>query len=84
MTRTTLQVLSPEGLNHHAAVYFVKRANEFPCRIMLSGKEERLNAKSLLSVVAMGIGPGEVITLTADGPEEEQAIAVLTEYLKHA
>lgn len=82
MTSVKVNVMLPGGLNHPIASCFVKKANEFPCRVTLSSQGYTLNAKSLLGVLSLGVGQNEEVTLAADGPEENAAVAALAEFLQ--
>ena len=67
------------GLYNRQATYFIQKANEFKCGIWVEKDERRVNAKSLLGVLSLGIAQGSVITVIADGADEKQAIAALQE-----
>ena len=64
-----------EGLHARPAVFFIQKANEFKSSIWI---ERRVNAKSLLGVLSLGIVKGSTITLVADGADEQEAIDTLT------
>lgn len=82
MTYAKVKVVLQGGLSHPIASCFVKKANEFPCRVTLSSQGYTLNAKSLLGVLSLAVGQNEEVTLTADGPEEKAAVAALAEFLQ--
>ena len=65
------------GLHNRQATYFVQKANEFDCSIWLESGSRKMNAKSLLGIMSLGIVPGAVITLTADGADAEAAVNAL-------
>ena len=62
------------GLYAKAATSFVQKANEFKSTIWIEKDERRVNAKSLLGVLSLGIVKGMTITLIADGPDENEAV----------
>ena len=62
------------GLHARPATFFIQKANEFSSSIWISKDERRVNAKSLLGVLSLGITRGTAVTLTADGADEEAAI----------
>ena len=64
-----------EGLHARPAVFFIQKANEFKSSIWIEKDERRVNAKSLLGVLSLGIVKGSTITLVAD---EQEAIDTLT------
>ena len=69
------------GLYNRQATYFIQKANEFKSSIWIEVEERRINAKSLLGVLSMGITKGTRISLIAEGSDEEEAVNTLTEML---
>ena len=66
------------GLHARPATFFIQKANEFKSSIWVEKEERRVNAKSLLGVLSLGIVKGTTITIIADGSDEEEAIATLS------
>lgn len=62
------------GLHNKQATYFVQKANEFECGIWLESGSRKMNAKSLLGIMSLGIITGAVVTLSASGPDAEAAV----------
>lgn len=60
------------GLHARPATYFIQKANEFKSGIWVEKEERRVNAKSLLGVLSLGIVKGTTITLIADGPDAKR------------
>lgn len=69
------------GLHARPATFFIQKANEFKSGIWVEKDERRVNAKSLLGVLSLGIGKGAAITLIADGADEKEAISALSELI---
>ena len=69
------------GLHARPATFFIQKANEFKSSIWVEKEERRVNAKSLLGVLSLGIVKGTVITIIADGADEEEAISTLSELI---
>ena len=67
------------GLHARTATFFIQKANEFKSGIWVEKDERRVNAKSLLGVLSLGITKGTTITLLADGSDEKEAVAALSE-----
>ncbi|MBQ6206072.1 MAG: HPr family phosphocarrier protein [Oscillospiraceae bacterium] len=67
------------GLHARPATFFIQRANEFKSGIWVEKEERRVNAKSLLGVLSLGIVKGTTITLIADGSDEEEALQSLVD-----
>ena len=70
------------GLHNKQATYFVQKANEFNCNIWLECGNRKMNAKSLLGIMSLGIVAGANIVLSADGPDSEAAVTALEELLQ--
>ena len=69
---------NPVGLHARPATFFIQKANEFKSSIWIEKDERRVNAKSLLGVLSLGIVKGTTVTLVADGADEQEAIDTLT------
>ena len=67
------------GLYNRQATYFIQKANEYKSSIWVEKEERRVNAKSLLGVLSLGIVGGVTIRIIADGADEEQAVDALVE-----
>ena len=72
-------VTNEVGLHAKPATYFIQKANEFQSGIWVEKDERRVNAKSLLGVLSLGIVQDTTITLIADGSDEEAAVKALAE-----
>ena len=57
------------GLHNKQATYFIQKANEFRSSIWIEVEDRRINAKSLLGVLSMGVTTGTNVTLVADGAD---------------
>ena len=65
------------GLHNKQVTYFVQKANEFKSSVWLESENRRMNAKSLLGIMSLGIVTGAVVTLSAEGPDAEDAVNAL-------
>ena len=65
------------GLHNKQATYFVQKANEFESSIWLESGSRKMNAKSLLGIISLGIVTGSKVTLIAAGADEEAAVNAL-------
>ena len=70
------------GLHNKQVTYFVQKANEFKSSIWLESENRRMNAKSLLGIMSLGIVTGAVVTLSADGTDAEDAVNALESMLQ--
>lgn len=62
------------GLHARPATFFIQRANEFKSSIWVEIEDRKVNAKSLLGVLSLGIVGGTTIKISADGVDEEEAV----------
>ena len=69
------------GLFNRQATYFIQKANEFKSSIWVEVEDRKINAKSLLGVLSMGITKGTSVNIIADGSDEEEAVKALSEML---
>ena len=67
------------GLHARPATFFIQKANEFNSSIWVEKEERRVNAKSLLGVLSLGITKGTGITIVANGPDEKEAVDCLVD-----
>ena len=65
------------GLHNRQATYFVQKANEFNCSIWLESENRKMNAKSLLGIISLGIVTGATVTISASGSDAEEAVNAL-------
>ena len=72
-------VKSHVGLRARPATFFTQKANEFKSSIWIEKDERRVNAKSLLGVLSMGIIGGTEISIIADGADESAAVETLSQ-----
>ena len=70
------------GLHNKQATYFVQKANEFDSSIWLESGNRKMNAKSLLGIMSLGVVTGAVVTLSATGPDEQNAVLALEALLQ--
>lgn len=75
-------VLCESGLHNRQATYFVQKANEFDCSIWLESENRKMNAKSLLGIMSLGIVTGATVTLSAFGQDAEAAVNALEALLQ--
>ncbi len=75
----TLTIRHEVGLHARPAALFVKTANRFKSQIMVEKDGQEVNAKSILSVLTLGVGQGAVVTIRTEGEDEVEAIEALRE-----
>ena len=81
MAERTLTVIDPAGLHARPAARFVQIAHRFGSRILIRQAEREADAKSLIALLGLTVRPGSVITILAEGPDADAALAALTDEL---
>ena len=64
------------------ATFFIQKANEFKSSIWVEKEDRRVNAKSLLGVLSLGVMGGTTIRILAGGPDEETAVDELVKLVE--
>lgn len=77
-----VEVKNQVGLHARPATFFIQKANEFKSSIWVEKEDRRVNAKSLLGVLSLGIMGGTTIRILAGGPDEEQAVDELVKLVE--
>ncbi len=78
----TFTVKNPTGLHARPAGALVKKASSFAGDITLKKGDKSVNAKSLMTVLALGLAAGSEITVAASGDNAEEAVAAIGEMLE--
>ena len=77
MVSKDITIQNEVGLHARPATFFKQKANEFKSSIWVVKDERKVNAKSLLGILSLGITRGTTVTLVADGSDENEAIESL-------
>ena len=72
------------GLHARPATFFIQKANEYRSSIWVEKDERRVNAKSLLGVLSLGVTKGSSITIIAEGADEELAVNGLKDLIENS
>ncbi len=67
------------GLHARPATFFIQKANAYKSSVWVEKDDRRVNAKSLLGVLSLGIVKGMTVTIYADGVDEAEAIEGIAE-----
>ncbi|MDF2612396.1 MAG: crh [Clostridia bacterium] len=81
MKKMTVEIVNPTGLHARPASDFVKRAIAFKSDVFLENGIKRMNAKSILGILAMGLSQGSQVDIITDGEDEEEALEALISYI---
>ena len=82
MISRSVTIQNNHGLHARPATFFIKKANSYKSSIWVEKEDCRVNAKSLLGVLSLGIVKGTNITLIADGQDENEAVTGLVELIE--
>lgn len=78
----TLEIINKAGLHARAAALLVQAAGRFQARVVVEKDGESVNGKSIMGVMMLAATVGSVVTVTADGPDEAEAIAAISELVR--
>ena len=77
MKSRNVTIQNSVGLHARPATFFIQKANSYKSTLWVEKGDRRVNAKSLLGVLSLGIVKGAEITLIADGVDEDEALTGL-------
>ena len=78
MTSRTVTVVNQLGMHARAAARFVHLAARFQAHVRVARDSREMDGKSIMGLLLLGAPQGSVITISADGPDEQQALNALT------
>ena len=78
MISRSVTIQNSHGLHARPATFFIQKANTYKCTITVEKDDRKVNAKSLLGVLSLGIAKGMTINLIADGQDEDAALEGLS------
>jgi len=81
MVEKSVEVLLETGLQARPAAQFVQTANRFSADLFLEKGGKKINAKSIMGLMSLAITKGEIVTISANGPDEEDAINELVAFI---
>lgn len=82
MIEAVLKITNPTGLHARPAAQFVQTAASFASKVTISANNKVADAKSILSVMGMGLNCGTEITVAVDGPDEKECLAALVAFIE--
>ena len=83
MITKEVKISNAIGLHARPATFFIQKANSYSSSIWVEKDDRKVNAKSLLGVLSLGVAKGMTITLIADGQDENAAVAGLVELIEN-
>jgi len=81
MVHADLEIINQLGLHARAAARFVETASRFTAEVTVTNGDESVSGKSILGLMMLAAGQGTQLSLTANGPDAEQAIDALVELI---
>ena len=82
MEKKDVTITNNIGLHARPATFFIQKANSYKSSIWIEKDDRKVNAKSLLGVLSLGIAKGMTVTLLADGQDESAAVDGLIELVQ--
>ena len=81
MISRNIVITNTSGLHARPATFFIQKANTYKASIWIEKEDRKVNAKSLLGVLSLAVSKGDVITLSAEGSDEAEAVAGLSQLI---
>ena len=81
MIQKSMQIQLTNGLEARPVAVLVQKASMFDSEIYIEAEGKKVNAKSIMGMMTLGLSPGEEVTVTADGADEKEAIQSIEQYL---
>ncbi|WP_027965417.1 HPr family phosphocarrier protein [Halalkalibacillus halophilus] len=81
MSEKEVTVKLETGLQARPAAKFVQEANRYSADVFIQKDTKRVNAKSIMGVMSLAIGANETIVISAEGPDDDQAVEALSSFV---
>ncbi len=81
MKKETMEVQLANGLEARPIAVLVQLASQFDSKVYLEACGKRVNAKSIMGMMSIGLDTGESVTIEAEGEDEDAAVARIAEFL---
>ena len=81
MMQKSIQIKLETGLEARPIAMLVQVASQFDSSVYINVDDRRVNAKSIMGMMSLGLGSGEQLTVTAEGKDEETAIEEIEKFL---
>ena len=83
MTKRSIKVRLEDGLDARPVALLVQEASKYESNIYIEVDDKRINAKSIMGMMTLGLAEGAHVKVTADGSDEESAIEGIEKYLSN-
>lgn len=81
MTLKNVQIKLENGLEARPVALLVQEASKYDSTIYIQSDDKRVNAKSIMGMMSLGLDNGEQLTVSADGPDEQMAVDNIEKFL---
>ena len=81
MTKRELTVQLDGGLETRPVALLVQMASQYKSEVYLESENRRVNAKSIMGMMTLGLDAGAEVTISTDGSDEEEAMNRIEAYL---
>ena len=81
MVSKSMTINIPKGLEARPVALLVQVASQYESSIYVEIQEKKVNAKSIMGMMSLGLAEGEKITIIANGPDEEDAVSAIDKYI---
>lgn len=81
MIQKSIQIKLETGLEARPVAMLVQVASQFDSTVYISSEDRKVNAKSIMGMMSLGLDSGEAVTVIADGTDEEEAIEEIDKFL---
>ena len=81
MIEKSMQVQLPSGLEARPVAVLVQVASKHECKVYIESEGKKVNAKSIMGMMALGLDAGEEVVVSAEGDDESNAMADIEEFL---
>lgn len=81
MMKQEITIQIPEGLEARPVALLVQVASQYGSEIYVESDNKKVNAKSIMGMMTLGLYSGDTVTVSANGADEEEAIANIEKFL---
>lgn len=81
MITKRMEIKIPTGLDPSTIALFIQTASQYDSRVYVEVEDKKVNAKSIMGMMTLGLYSGETVTVSANGEDEEEALANIEKFL---
>ena len=81
MIQKSMQIQLANGLEARPVAVLVQKASMFDSKIYIEAEGKKVNAKSIMGMMSLGLNAGEEVTVIAEGTDENAAVDSLEDYI---